>query len=141
MGYDVITCLHHDWNFAKLVFALYILVTALSPISGFSQFIETAQIPSLNMEENSFDTQQEILNITQQTLETEIEQELYSNGIQARATVILSANKQDVTIEKVEIYTSANESEVRSCLLTYFETEVEVDVYSTWKDFESNGYF
>ena len=75
----------------KIVLALYILVTAISPLTGLSVSWEIGDVKTASTE-TEFNTQQEILQSAQQTLSSQIQQELEAQGIDANVEVLYSGS-------------------------------------------------
>ena len=114
----------------KIVLALYILVTAISPFTDLSVSWEMGNIKTASMA-TEFNTQQEILRTAQQTLRSQIQQNLKSQGIGADVEVFLiCAENKDVQIQEIKIHTSADEERVRTCVQSILGTEVNVTVDS-----------
>lgn len=114
----------------KLVLALYILVTALAPISGLSvswHMSEAAQTDAVE----PVDTQQEILLVASQALCAQLCEDLAEQGIEAQVQVSLDcAESGEVEIQQVNISTSADEESVRTSVQALLGTDVPVEVDS-----------
>lgn len=114
----------------KIVLALYILVTAISPLTDLSVSWEMGNIKTASTA-TEFNTQQEILRAAQQTLHSQIQRDLKSQGIVADVEVFLMCTeKEEVQIQEIKIYTSADEERVRACVQSLLGTEANVTVDS-----------
>ena len=118
----------------KLVLALYILVTALSPISGFAKTLDFAPISSVEPAE-SLDTEHQALRVAQQELSAQLEEELSSHKIAADVAVELAVEENGkVEIQQIEVFTSADQETVRSCIESALETQVPLTINVLGKD-------
>lgn len=114
----------------KIVLALYILVTAISPLTGLSVSWEIGDVKTASTE-TEFNTQQEILQSAQQTLSSQIQQELEAQGIDANVEVLLTCTgNEDVQVQEIKICTSVSEERVRAEVQSILGTEANITVES-----------